>query len=270
MAIDCNRLASDHALGSHGGWIHDYWSETANESNVPDLTKLLTDNFGAIERAAGSPLREYSSPGGNTPLWAVRWLEQRGVVGSYFTGDIGAGMVRSWREGARVADKLWSAPVTPLGKYATFEEFEEFGISDAESGQWLLDLQSFVINHRTNRLFYNHPPGAVAHLNPLNALLDRADKLEKNKQFRWYSIAQLADFSQRRVETNWSSSTVAGITTFSASHPASLQDITWLLPKNRYTAPVISQGTGSLSSDSQDWIVSANGGTSLKFISRAL
>jgi hypothetical protein len=262
--------ASDHALGSHGGWIHDYWSETANESNVPDLTKLLTDNFGAIERAAGSPLREYSSPGGNTPLWAVRWLEQRGVVGSYFTGDIGAGMVRSWREGARVADKLWSAPVTPLGKYATFEEFEEFGISDAESGQWLLDLQSFVINHRTNRLFYNHPPGAVAHLNPLNALLDRADKLEKNKQFRWYSIAQLADFSQRRVETNWSSSTVAGITTFSASHPASLQDITWLLPKNRYTAPVISQGTGSLSSDSQDWIVSANGGTSLKFISRAL
>ncbi len=72
------------------------------------------------------------------------------------------------------------------------------------------------------------------------------------------------------METNWSSSTVAGITIFSASHPASLQDITWLLPKNRYTAPVISQGTGSLSSDSQDWIVSANGGTSLKFISRAL
>ena len=266
---DRKALPFEHAMGSHGGWIHDYWSASANEANVPDLSTLLTQNFAAIEQVTGSPLREYSAPGGNTPLWSMRWLQQRGVVGTYFVGDVGAGMLRSWREGARLSDKLWSAPVSPLGKYATFEEFEEFGISDAVSGQWLLDLQSFVVNHRTNRLFYNHPPGAVAHLKPLNALLARADKLEQNKQFRWYSITQLADFSQRRVETNWSSSTVAGITTFSASHPDSLKDITWLLPKSRYTVPVITQGQGQLNWDSQDWIVTANGGTSLKFATKA-
>ena len=162
-----------------------------------------------------------------------------------------------------------AAPVTPLGKYATFEEFDEFGISDAESGQWLLDLQSFVVNHRTNRLFYTHPPGAAAHLKPLNALLERADKLEQSKQFRWYSISELADFSQRRVETNWSTSTAAGVTTFSAGHPSTLKDMTWLLPKRRYTTPVITQGMGQLSWDSKDWIVTADSGTNLKFTTKA-
>jgi hypothetical protein len=262
-------LPFTHDLGSHGGWIHDYWGTNASETNSPDLTPLLTQNFEAIERVTGSTLREYSSPQGNTPLWALDWMEQRGVVGTYFVGDVGAGMVRSWREGARVAKKIWSAPVTPLGKYATFEEFDEFGISDAESGQWLLDLQSFVVNHRTNRLFYTHPPGAAAHLKPLNALLERADKLEQSKQFRWYSISELADFSQRRVETNWSTSTAAGVTTFSAGHPSTLKDMTWLLPKRRYTTPVITQGMGQLSWDSKDWIVTADSGTNLKFTTKA-
>lgn len=265
-----NALPVKHELGSHGGWIHDYWGDTANEANVPDLTSLLTQNFGAIEKVTGSLLREYSSPSGNTPLWAANWLEQRGVVGTYFAGDIGAGMVRSWRAGARVANKLWSAPVSPLGKYATFEEFEEFGVTDAVSGQWLLDLQSFVVNHRTNRLFYNHPPGAAAHLNPLNALLTRADKLEKSNQFHWYSMAQLADFSQRRVETVWSSSTLGGVATFTASHPGSLKDVTWLLPRSRYASPVLTAGLGKLSSDSKYWIVIAEGGVSLTFTSKEL
>ena len=232
---------------------------------MPDLTPLLTQNFGAIESVTGKRIREYSSPAGNTPVWAAKWLEQRGVAATYLVGDVGAGMVRSWRGGARLTDKLWSSPVTPLGKYATFEEFDDFGLSDAISGQWLLDLQSFVVNHRTNRMFYNHPPGAAAHLNPVNTLLKRADALQKKNQFSWYTMTQLADFSQRRVETTWSSTTQSGVTTFSASHPTSLQDVTWLLPKSSYTSPTMVSGQGSVSSDSKSWIVTAGPDTGLKF-----
>ncbi len=254
-----------HELGSHGGWIHEYWGLTANEANSPDLTSLLTQNFDAIEKVTGQKIREYSSPQGNTPLWAVKWLEQRGVIATYLVGDVGAGMLRSWRGAVRLADKLWSSPVTPLGKYATWEEFEEFGVSDAVAGQWLLDLQSFVVNHRTNRMFYNHPPGAVDHLKPVNALLSRADAMEKKNQFSWYTMTQLAAFSQRRIETSWTSSTQSGIATFNASHPASLADLTWLLPKSRYHAPSVVAGQGSVASDSKYWIVTAGQGTSLRF-----
>lgn len=266
-------LPVKHALGSHGGWIHDFWGTYASEANVPDLTPLLTQNFAAIEAVTGEKIREYSSPQGNTPRWAVNWLEARGVVGMYLVSDVGAGMVRSWRptrtdipvDSARLANKLWTAPVTPFGKYATFEEFEEFGISDTVSGQWLLDLQSFVVNKRTNRQFYNHPPGAQGHLAPVTAMVSRGDTLKKAKQFNWYTISGLADFSQRRVEATWSSTTTAGVTTFSASHPSDLTDMTWLLPRARFGSPSVTSGKGTVSSDATYWVVTANSGNSLKF-----
>ena len=262
---------ANHELGSHGGWIHDFWGDNATEANVPDLTSLLAQNFDAIERVTGRKIREYSSPQGNTPVWAVNWMEARGVVAMYLVGDVGNGLLRSWRNGARLADKLWTSPVTPLGKYATFEEFEEFGISDAVSGQWLLDLQSFAVNHRTNRLFYTHPPGVVAHLNPINALLTRGEALAAQGSFSWYTMTQLADFAQRRVAATWTTSVASnGVITFSASHPNSLADMSWLLPKARYTQPALSSGKGQVESDSLHWIVTANSGSSLKFTSRAL
>ena len=256
----------EHAIGSHGGWIHDFWGLNATEANVPNLTPLLQQNFDAIERTTGRKIREYSSPVGNTPLWAIKWMEARGVVATYLVADLGNGMLRSWRNGARVADKLWTSPVTPLGKYATFEEFDEFGISNAVSGQWLLDLQSFAVNHRTNRMFYNHPPGAAGHLAPLNALLTRADRLQDKGQFNWYTMTQLADFSQRRIETSWTTGNWFGMTSFTASHPKTLADVTRLLPKASYNMPFIVSGNADVGWDSKNWIVTAEGGTSLKFV----
>ena len=266
------KLPVQHELGSHGGWIHDYWGVTATEANVPDLTNLLQWNFDAIERAApGLRIREYSSPQGNTPLWALKWMEARGVKAAYTVGDGGAATVRSWRLDPRdaavkrVADKLWNVPVTPFVKSATFEEFELTGVTDAVSGQWLLDLQSFAVNRRTNRMFYNHPPGARGHLAAINPLLNRADTLQAAGRFRWYTMTQLAEFSQRRVETSWDTTSANGVTTFTASHPTSLADITWLLPKSRYSAPVVVTGVGGITGDSKYWIVTAQGGTRLTF-----
>ncbi len=268
-SVDKKSKLPAHELGSHGGWIHDYWGLMATEANVPDLTPLLAQNFAAIENTIGRKMREYSSPVGNTPVWAIKWLEQRGVVAMYLVADQGNGMTRSWRNGVRLTDKLWSSPVTPLGKYATFEEFDDFGITDAVSGQWLLDLQSFAVNHRTNRMFYNHPPGAAAHLNPINALLTRADQLEDTAQFSWYTMAQLADFSQRRVETVWTTGNWQGWISFTASHPNSLADVTRLLPKASYNQPQVISGSGSVSEDSTHWIVTAEGGTQMRFITSA-
>ena len=269
-----NALPVKHELGSHGGWIHDFWGANASEANVPDLSRLLAQNFDAIEAVTGAKIREYSSPQGNTPRWAVNWLEARGVVGMYLVGDVGAGMLRSWRatktsipvDSARLSNRLWSSPVTPLGQFATFEEFDEFAVGDTVSAQWLIDLQSFVVNRRTNRQFYVHPPGAQAHLGPVMAMVSRGDALKKSGQFNWYTMAQLADFSQRRVETSWSSTTSAtGVATFTASNPETLTDVTWLLPRQRFGSPSVISGKAQVSSDSSHWVVVANSGTSLSF-----
>ena len=273
--IDSKSKLPEHAIGSHGGWIHDYWGVQldrdlqAGTRTLQFGKDLLRWNFEAIENVTRRPIREYSSPVGYTPDWAVNWLEQRGVVAMYLVGDGGAGMVRSWRNDARLTNKLWTSPVTPLGRFATFEEFDIYGITDTASGQWLLDLQSFAVNHRTNRMFYNHPPGAAAHLKPINALLTRADDLIKQKRFNWYTMTQLADFSQRRIETTWSTSTAGDWVTFSASHPSSLEDVTRLLPKSSFNLPAVVSGSATVSSDASNWIVTAGRGTALRFVTQA-
>lgn len=259
-------LKIKHEMGSHGGWIHDYWGEQASETNEATFSTYLSQNFAAIENVIGRKLREYSSPAGNTPKWAVKWIENHGVVAYYTVGDGGASAVRPWRDGARITTNMWAVPVTPLGLYATFEEFDDFGISNAVSGQWLIDLQSFTVNLRTNRMFYNHPPGALGHLQALQPLLDRAARLKADGRFNWYTMAQVADFSQRRIATTWSKTTsTAGLASFTASHPSSLKDVTWLLPRSRYDAPKVVSGDATIKSDVLSWAVTASSGTELRF-----
>lgn len=259
-------LGVGHELASHGGWNHDLFGLGANESNQATYQPWLELNFAAVERLYGKKTTEYSAPQGNNPTWAVNWLENRGVTGMYFVGDTGSAAIRSWRAGNRLTKSLWSFPLSPYEKYGTFEEFEEFGVTDAVSGQWLQDLQSFVVNKRTNRMFYNHPPGARGHLKPVTDLLARGDLLQLAGKFRWYTMTQLAQFGERRLATQWNASSNLGFSTFTATHPTSLADMTWLLPKARYAAPRITSGSGSVNSlDASDWVVTARSGTTLKF-----
>ena len=277
MSLDTNAAAQTqfkrirdlpvgHQIGSHGGWNHDLYGLGASEDNAATYLPWLELNHAAVDRLNGKRATEYSAPQGNNPTWAVNWLENRGVVGMYFVGDTGAAGVRSWRAGNRLTRSMWSFPIVPLGKYATFEEFEEFGISDQQSGQWLLDLQSFVVNQRTNRMFYNHPPGARGHLPALAPMLQRADRLQSMGKFKWYTMTEMAQFGNRRLDVQWNASTSNGFATFSASHASSLKDMTWLLPRDKYMLPVVTSGYGQVGYDSTNWIITANGGTALKFV----
>ena len=258
-------LPVGHELASHGGWNHDLYGLGATEDNAATYLPWLELNAAAVDRLKGKASTEYSAPMGNNPTWAVNWLENRGVVGMYFVGDTGAAGVRSWRGGNRLTRSMWSFPIVPLGKYATFEEFDEFGVSDQESGQWLLDLQSFVVNQRTNRMFYNHPPGARGHLAAINPLLMRADWLQAMGRFKWYTMTEMAQFGNRRLGVNWTSSSAYGYANFRATHASSLKDMTWLLPRDRYAAPMITGGYAQVTYDSTHWVVTANGGTSVAF-----
>ena len=268
-----DKAIAQHVLGSHGGWIHDYWGANADVLGQTLMQPLLEKNFKAIEDVTKLKITEYSSPVGNTPTWAVNWLEARGVQAMYLVADLGAGMLRPWRatdvnvpvQSQRLTSKMWSSPVTPLGRYATWEEFDEFGISDMSSGQWLLDLQSFVINKRSNRMFYSHPPGVAGHQKPLNALLKRADRMDEDR-FSWYSMTELAQFSQQRVETRWDTSQYGPITSFVASNGTSLEDQTWLLPRSRYTTPLVVYGKGNVAYDDKNWIVTAESGNVMQFL----
>jgi hypothetical protein len=247
-----------HAMGSHGGWLHNIYGREANETNELSYLPWIAQNVAAIEAVIGHPLREYSAPVGNNPLWAIKWLELHGVVGMYTVGNTGTAALREWRSGQRVSETIWAMPIAPFGKTATFEEFQRNGISDQDTAQWLLDLVDFVVKNRTNRLFYNHPPGAKAHLGVVKKFVEHAADLARLGRFHWYTMAQIADFSQRRLQTTWHSSCPKKICRFVAENPVTLKDITWLLPRALYDLPNVTQGLGIVdTSDPRQWLVSA-------------
>ena len=277
-----NFARTGHAVGSHGGWIHDYYGKRVTEDNalqntgracvnsvlrIDNYLQCLVLNRQAVDGAIKKPSRSYSAPEGNNPLWAMDWLEQQGVVGTYFAGHTGLGATRQWRDGQLRNPKVWVFPVTPQGLYATFEEFQAYGVPKADVQAWYRELVDFGMAYNTSRLVYAHPPGAAPWSDVLLDLLAYAKA--QGPRFAWYTMPQLADFLSERLQVQWTQTpdAASGLTVFEARHPQSLAQMTWRLPRDRYAnAPVLLQGSASIdSSDERYWTVRASGGTLLRF-----
>jgi len=271
-----------HSVGSHGGWIHDYYGFNVTETNqllgtnkacVNSLTKVdnylqcLVMNRQVVDSVTGKAGRSYSAPEGNNPLWAMDWLEKQGVVATYFGGHTGLGATRQYRDGQLRNPSIWVFPVTPAGLYATFEEFQDYKVPKSDITTWYHDLINFSVAQNTSRMVYAHPPGASLWSDVLKDMLAYAKA--QGPKFAWYTMPRLADFMARRSAVTWTQSTdpVSGQTVFSASHPASLQEMVWRLPKSRYAlAPVIVSGVATVdASDAAFWLVKAGAGTQLVF-----
>jgi len=270
-----------HSVGAHGGWIHDYFGINVTETNslsssggacsnkdnaTDNYLQCLVMNRRDVDAATGKPSRNYSAPEGNNPPWAMTWLESQGVVAAYFGGHTGLGVTRQYRDGNLANPKLWVFPVTPQGLYATYEEWQQYGVPKAQVSAWYQELIDFTISQNTNRMVYAHPPGANRWNGVLRQMLTYAKS--KSPQFNWYTTTRLADFMNTRLLVNWTQTVDAsGATQFTVSHPTSLNEMVWRLPKSRYkTAPVVVSGNASIdATDANYWLVKAGAGTQLIF-----
>lgn len=264
-------VSKGHQVGSHGGWIHDYYGENVNEFNQAQFLPYLVMNKQAIEQVSLRPITEYSAPLGNNPVWAMNWLEQNGIVGYYFAGHTGMGSTRGFRDGVLMNPNMWAFPVSTLGKYATFEEFQDYGVPSADVGRWLSALVDFTVNNHSSRLIYFHPPGAVNYPDIVNALLKRTDAYSSFNKFSWFTMTELAQFMSSRMQVTWSVEELAsGESRFLLSHPASLSRQAMILSKYLYAMPSITKGKGEVQEYDADWVVRAKGGRTLEFTARKL
>ena len=284
-----------HAVGSHGGWNHDYYGLNANEGNSATFLPYLEQNTTAIERAISHParqylgfktsnpaslpafllpahqkikalldqnfgplLREYSPPVGNNPLWAMEWLDQHGIVAVHFAGHTGMGPTRQYRDGQLHNPNMWMFPVTPFRRYATFEEFQTARTPKQAAQDWYRASVDFAIAHNTTRMIYMHPNGANVWPDVLQDLLAYA-KAKGEQQFKWYTMTRLADFMTVRQEVKWiEQRDPDGQIRFGIFHPVSLKEMVWLLPKKRYVqVPVSADGSVMVTDQGQYWAVRA-------------
>jgi hypothetical protein len=229
--------AHGQEIGSHGGWIHNYFGYHVNDSDQAEFEKYLQMNKDALEQVSGAPVTEYSAPIGNHPAWVTHWLEQHGVVAYYFTGDAGLGPTRVYRNGERDSAKLWAFPILHMGKEASLEEMGFDNVPIGAVRDWMLAVTDYTVRWHTARLVYTHPYGAEKFFPTLRAWLDNAAALEHAGRFRWYTMTDLARFLSERQRVRWSMERApGGGVTLLASDAKSLAHKTWVFPAGSYSA----------------------------------
>lgn len=282
-------VAKGHAVGPHGGWIHDYFGLNVSDDNRAEFERFLVLNKKALEDVMGKPALEYSAPVGNQPQWVTDWLEENGFLAYYFTGNSGMGPTRSYRDGQLKNRRIWSFPILTYRDIASFEEakgaaellaadptltwrdlasdkFSESGISQREIGDWLRAVTDFTADRRIARLVYFHPPGVTLYMNAMRAWLGRAKVLAGQGRFRWYTMTDMARFLNDRELVQWRVEGQAeGKQVFVATHPTSLARQTWLLPKETYSRPEPREGKLAVREEADYWAVTAADGTKIVF-----
>ncbi len=259
-----------YEVGSHGGWIHDYFSAHVETDNPKDLEKFLALNKNALERVTGKPVVEYSAPNGNQPPWVTQWLESHGFVAYYFTGDTGMGPTQGYRNGEREAKNVWAFPILHLDRAAAFEEMSTEGYSTSEIESWLTAITDFAAEQRSVRLMYFHPPGILQYHDLVDRWLEQTGRLRAAGRFRWYTMTELANFLNSRKQVKWKVSNNGGLVTVEATHPQTLDHETWRFPASRFAEPKIVQGAAKVVRDNDAWMIIAGDGKNLRFETETL
>lgn len=256
-----------YIIGSHGGWLHNYFGNKVPATKQPEFTHYLELNKHALEKLLDYPVQEYSSPKGNHPQWITSWLEQQGILAYYFTGDTGMAPTRAYRNGVLRNKKIWAFPIQNYADMTGFDEFYQRGLKSDTVKNWLIALTDFTIKNKTSRLVYFHPRGVLHYPEAARSWLQYAGRQNQENKFRWYTMTELAKFLNTRDQIIWKMHKEGQLQIFEASQPdnTSLAHQTWLLPKDRYHKPDITLGKARIKEDNRHWLVTAISGSRLEF-----
>lgn len=253
-----------YEIGSHGGWIHNYFGEHVSDKNVKEMIPFLQLNNDALEKVTGKPVREYAAPVGNHPQWVTSWLERHGVVAYYFTGNTGMGPTIGYRQGQRAGNAIWAFPILHLDRAATFEEMPKYGYSDAVVSEWLDEATDFTVNQRQVRLIYFHPPGILRYQEIISDWMEKTAQRKAQGDFRWYTMVQMADFLNARQAVKWKIRENGKTAVLDAVSAQTLAHQTWRLPKSRYGEPHVVQGSARVIACTDSWFLISEDAKQLK------
>lgn len=253
-----------HEIGNHGGWTHNVFGYEANEHNRSRFEPYLQRNHQSMRDAIGQAPVVYSAPMGNQPTWATEWLQAQGFKAYYTTADTGLGATRSYISGRPSPHTgLWNFPISNFKRIATLDELEQYGLREDEIRDFIVDLFAHVSEQHLVRLFYFHPATTPQYFKTMQALQEQARLLQQKQTFRWYRMADLSDFMNRRAAIRWQVQHLKDQRQLLAHSQDSLDTMTWLIPTRSAKNLRITQGQGRIERQEQHWLVKAGPGDTL-------
>jgi len=241
-------LKMGHSVGSHGGWIHDYFGLHVGETSTPEFVGYLEKNYAALKEVMKKPPSEYSAPIGHQPIWVNDWLSKKGYRSYYFVGDSGMGPTQNFRDETFTDEHLWSFPVSSYLQAASFEEAHNQKVSETHFTNWLKALSHYVSTYQSARLFYFHPPGIKFYPNALSDWRKENQKLIQAHRFQWYTMERLSRFLTNRSQIYWTLKPLRGKDTFELAIAGqnNLHEMVWRLPVKTAKNVRIVSGSGRI------------------------
>ncbi len=254
-------------LGSHGGWIHNWFATEQDQKRLPpaEVADLIRRNRDAIA-TDGRAIREYSAPDGVHPQPETsRILEDLGFVAYYYTGDSGSAPNRSFHEGRLLSPKLVAFPVVTLGPVASVGEMLFApDVTPAQAAAWLTEVADYCERNRTVRLVYSHPydlanpVGGPAYAEVWRAWFDDLAARQAAGRLEVRPMSEYADFLLRVATTEARFLREGNHLRVQLSHPSGLREIAFAVPHGVY-APRDTTGLRLARDGDEDiWIVTGD------------
>jgi len=251
-------------LGSHGGWIHNWFATEQDEGRLASaqVADLIRRNRDALA-AGGRRVREYSAPDGVHPQPETsRILEDLGFVAYYYTGDSGSAPNRSFHDGRLLSANLVAFPVATLGPVASVGEMVvNPEVTAAQAGAWLTAVTDYCERHRTVRLVYTHPydlasrRGAPAYAEVWRAWFDDLAARQRADRFQVRPMSEYADFLLKVVTTEARFTREGNRLRVLLSQPSGLRDVAFAVPHGIYVPADTTGLRGDRDGDDDIWIL---------------
>ncbi len=240
-------LAKHGAIGSHGGWYHNYFARQVDsgawgESEIREYVQRNTD---CLEKITGKKVIEYSAPAGvHPPEVMARLLTGMGMNSYYYTGDGGSAPNRSFNDGECLAADLIAFPVMPLAGVASLGEMDsELDLPPDAVRGWLDATLGFCAKERSVRLLYSHPYNLYLSVNGndyrecFRGWLAELDSLQNAGRLTVAPMGEFAGFMLRMLDTEQVYAREGNRMRITLSNPGGLRDITVAIPAADYGRP---------------------------------
>ncbi|MCS7243761.1 MAG: hypothetical protein RMJ36_03385 [Candidatus Calescibacterium sp.] len=219
-------------IGSHGGWAHNYFSNTIlYESDKIDLKNFIKEyikkNNKCLKDIVGYNIVEYSAPNGVYPQPVnTRILEEFDMICYYYVGDLGSQPNLTFYENVMVSNKVLAFPVMPYKTIVSLGEMGKKGIPDLEVKNFLKYLVDYVIQNDTVRLYYTHPYDVLVYPKEYYYFIDYMDNLISRSVLQTQTMKEYTEFFLRFLQTKYDLKNLSERFIIKLFNPVSLKGIT--------------------------------------------
>ncbi|MCS7165942.1 MAG: hypothetical protein RMJ51_06725 [Candidatus Calescibacterium sp.] len=225
-------------IGSHGGWAHNYFSNTIlYQSDKIDLKhfikKYIKKNNECLQDIVGYNILEYSAPNGVYPQPInTKVLEEFGMICYYYVGDLGSQPNLTFYQNLMVSDKVLAFPVMPYKTIVSLGEMKKNRIPASEVKIFLKYLVDYVIKNDTVRLYYTHPYDILEYPQEYYYFIDYIDNLVSNFTLQTQTMKEYTEFFFRFLKTKYDLKNTSERFIIELNNPISLKGITLRIQKD--------------------------------------